>query len=301
MFRPSSPSPHRSALLPRILCIAVASSAVYVSHESDARPFGKRKVGWSSSSSTKAKQQRSERKRIGLFSRAKPSQSTAATARRSTPRPPIALGETEIRRAVRIPVAQRSTRQAAPQRSQPRASTSRYARNGSEKPSLLRRILGNPVGSQPAPRTTTRTLRGSKVPAGWVNKVQRGPKIDHGLLARGSRSGRRVVVNIAQQRAYLYVDGKVAVDTPVSTARSGKYTPRGSFRVGERVARGKISTIYHVSIPYWMRLGGSAYGMHAGYLPGYPASAGCIRMPLTAAQAIYNATAHGTSVRIVGG
>ena len=110
-----------------------------------------------------------------------------------------------------------------------------------------------------------------------------------------------MVVNIAKQRAYLYVDGKVAVDTPVSTARRGKYTPRGNFSVGERVARGKISNIYNVSMPYWMRLGSSPYGMHAGYLPGYPASAGCVRMPFPAAQAIFQATGPGTRVTIVGG
>ena len=67
-------------------------------------------------------------------------------------------------------------------------------------------------------------------------------------------------------------------------------------RRGLRV--GFISTIYDVSMPYWMRLGSSPYGMHAGYLPGYPASAGCIRMPYAAAQAIYKATSYSTRVQI---
>lgn len=94
------------------------------------------------------------------------------------------------------------------------------------------------------------------------------------------------------------MNGKVAITSPVSTARPGKYTPRGTFTVTERVPAGKVSTIYGVQMPYWIRLGGSAYGMHAGYLPGYPASAGCIRLPSEGAQAIFSHTRSGTRVSI---
>ncbi|MFT4548853.1 MAG: lipoprotein-anchoring transpeptidase ErfK/SrfK [Pseudoalteromonas tetraodonis] len=140
-------------------------------------------------------------------------------------------------------------------------------------------------------------------PSGPVapNSVQAPPKYNSSLLAQAKSRGGNVVVNIAQQRARLYVGGQVALDTPISTARSGKYTPRGSFSLGQRVRQGKISTIYNVEMPYWMRLGESAYGMHAGYLPGYPASAGCIRMPYQAAQKMYDATGYGTRVSITGG
>ena len=66
----------------------------------------------------------------------------------------------------------------------------------------------------------------------------------------------------------------------------------------DRVRSGKISTIYHVSMPYWMRLSSTSYGVHAGYLPGYPASAGCIRLPSSAARMIYDNTRSGTRVNI---
>jgi lipoprotein-anchoring transpeptidase ErfK/SrfK len=130
--------------------------------------------------------------------------------------------------------------------------------------------------------------------------VQAPLKFDQALIDQAKSLGSRVVVNIEQQRAYVYVGDQVAVDTPVSTARSGKMTPRGTFGVGERVREGKISTIYHVGMPYWMRLGSTPYGMHAGYLPGYPASAGCIRMPYEAAQKVYECTSYGTRVKVVG-
>lgn len=94
------------------------------------------------------------------------------------------------------------------------------------------------------------------------------------------------------------MNGKIAVDTPVSTARPGKWTPRGSFSMSQRVRTGKVSTIYGVEMPYWMRLSGSVYGVHAGHLPGYPASAGCIRLPVSAAQVIYDNTTYGTRVNI---
>ncbi len=123
--------------------------------------------------------------------------------------------------------------------------------------------------------------------------------IDHSALAASSKSSNRVVVDISQQKAFLITgSGKIAVESPVSTARTGKYTPRGTFYVTERVPVGKISTIYNVGMPYWMRLNSSVFGMHAGYLPGYPASAGCIRLPSEAAQAIYNHTKSGTTVSI---
>tara|TARA_R110002096_G_scaffold147671_33_gene307965 strand:- start:2217 stop:2915 length:699 start_codon:yes stop_codon:yes gene_type:complete len=117
-------------------------------------------------------------------------------------------------------------------------------------------------------------------------------------LNRSTRSNTRVVIDISRQRAYLLVNGEIAVRTPISSARPGKYTPRGTFTMSERVRSGKVSNIYHVGMPYWMRLGSSAYGVHAGHLPGYPASAGCVRLPYSAAQLIYDNTRSGTKVSI---
>lgn len=125
-----------------------------------------------------------------------------------------------------------------------------------------------------------------------------GARVNPSVLAGSTGRNTRLVIDIADQRGYLLVDGKIAIDTPVSTARPGKWTPRGSFRVTERVRTGKVSTIYGVEMPYWMRLDGSVYGVHAGHLPGYPASAGCIRLPSSAAQLIYDNTSHGTRVNV---
>lgn len=123
-------------------------------------------------------------------------------------------------------------------------------------------------------------------------------KVHSSVLARSTRANTRIVVDVSRQKAFLLVGGDIAIETPVSTARPGKYTPRGSFHISERVRIGKISTIYGVAMPCWMRLSGTVFGVHAGYLPGYPASAGCVRLPADAAALIFENTRSGTPVSI---
>ncbi len=134
--------------------------------------------------------------------------------------------------------------------------------------------------------------------SGWMD-VHRDAYINHDLLAARKDGKKKVVVDISKQRAYLLIDGTVAIDTAVSTARTGKYTPRGEFKITERVKSGKTSTIYGCSLPYWQRLGDSPVGMHIGDLPGYPASAGCIRLPESVAPVFFENTASGVTVQIV--
>ena len=107
-----------------------------------------------------------------------------------------------------------------------------------------------------------------------------------------------VVVSIRNQTAWLLDDRHVLVASPVSTARRGMHTPTGDFEVSEKDTR-HISTIYHVSMPYYMRLSGEPFGMHAGYLPGYPASHGCVRMPQDKAAMFFKTVHIGTPVRII--
>ena len=128
--------------------------------------------------------------------------------------------------------------------------------------------------------------------------VHRDARINQRLLSQGTSANSRIVVDVAKQRAYLIVNNQVAIDTAVSTARSGKYTPRGTFKITQRVEQGKTSTIYGCALPYWMRLDQSAIGMHVGDLPGYPASAGCIRLPHSVAPLMFQNTQSGTTVQV---
>lgn len=153
------------------------------------------------------------------------------------------------------------------------------------------------VSKQSAVRRTKAPVR-TPQQSGWQD-VHRDAYVNHDLLAARKDGQRKVVIDISKQRAYLLVDGKVAIDTAVSTARSGKYTPRGEFKITERVRSGKISTIYGCALPYWQRLDQSAIGLHVGDLPGYPASAGCIRLPESVAPILFENTANGVTVQVV--
>lgn len=131
-----------------------------------------------------------------------------------------------------------------------------------------------------------------------VNGAQRPATIHHGVLANGAGGSSQVIIDLSAQRGYLLINGKIAIDTPVSTAAAGMVTPTGTYTITEKVRSGKMSTIYHCLMPNWMRLGGTSYGMHTGFLPGYPASHGCVRLPGHVAPYIFDHTRYGTRVAI---
>jgi len=133
---------------------------------------------------------------------------------------------------------------------------------------------------------------------GWQD-VHNDAYINHDLLAAFKGADKRIIVDIGSQRAYLIVNNTVAIDTAISTARSGKETPRGTFKITQRVESGKTSTIYGCSLPYWQRLDQSAVGLHVGDLPGYAASAGCIRLPHSVAPILFANTSSGVTVQVV--
>ncbi|MFT5468947.1 MAG: lipoprotein-anchoring transpeptidase ErfK/SrfK [Verrucomicrobiales bacterium] len=152
-------------------------------------------------------------------------------------------------------------------------------------------------GRKAVRKTRARVVRSE---GGWVD-THNDALIDRSYLqsTAGKDAKRRVVVDIENQRAYLIINGRIAIDTPVSTARSDKFTPRGEFKITERIRTGKISTLYGCELPYWMRLDSSAIGMHIGDLPGKPASAGCIRLPFSIAPFMFDNTGSGTVVEVV--
>jgi lipoprotein-anchoring transpeptidase ErfK/SrfK len=107
-----------------------------------------------------------------------------------------------------------------------------------------------------------------------------------------------IIINLAAQRLYFYQDSKVVFVTKLSTGRKGLPTPRGSYQITEKDVC-HTSSIYHVSMPYFMRLDGEAFGIHYGYNPGHPASHGCVRVgSMAEARTLFRLTPAGTSVII---
>jgi len=108
-----------------------------------------------------------------------------------------------------------------------------------------------------------------------------------------------IVVSIKSQRLYAHRNGiKVAVST-VSTGKKGHETPTGVFTVLEK-DKDHVSNIYDAEMPFMNRLTWSGIALHAGQLPGYPASHGCVRLPFKFAELLYGITKVGTPVVIAG-
>jgi lipoprotein-anchoring transpeptidase ErfK/SrfK len=179
-----------------------------------------------------------------------------------------------------------------------------------DRGSFLKRLFGGEEKESAAAPTTANksTAQNKSAPSAKVAakpapvvklKPQSPPKQNDELLAQAKEGNVRVVVDIDRQRAYLLVDGKIALETPVSTAKKGSWTPRGSFTITQKVRQGKMSTIYHCPLPYWMRLGETPIGMHIGDIPGYPASHGCVRLPAAIAPVMFDHLFKGTTVQIV--
>ena len=134
-----------------------------------------------------------------------------------------------------------------------------------------------------------------------------------------------IKIKISEQKAYFYKGGKLVGISQLSTGREGTGTPTGTYKIVQK-DKEHVSNLYgdyvddagnvvvpNVAVnkdpkppgtkfkgapmPYFMRIVGGV-GMHAGYLPGYPASHGCIRMPEFMAENFFNAVSTGTPVTI---
>jgi hypothetical protein len=105
-----------------------------------------------------------------------------------------------------------------------------------------------------------------------------------------------VVVSLPQQRAYVYRNGVLIGRSTVSSGREGKETPTGVFTVLQK-RRVHESNIYKgAQMPNMQRLTWSGIALHAGKLPGHPASAGCVRLPLEFSRLLFDVTKTGTTV-----
>lgn len=137
----------------------------------------------------------------------------------------------------------------------------------------------------------------------------------------------RLVINLSEQRVQYYKGGQLVGVSPISSGREGRDTLNGKFSVIEKdlnhrsslygsyvdssgdIVVGDVDSrsdprppgtkFVGASMRYFMRIVGGI-GMHEGYLPGYPASHGCIRLPTKMAAIFYRETPHGTPVQIIG-
>ncbi len=134
-----------------------------------------------------------------------------------------------------------------------------------------------------------------------------------------------IKISLGEQKAFFYKGGQLVGISQLSTGREGMGTTTGSFKIiqkdqnhvssqyGDYVDAGDNVVVANVDVgkdpkppgthfkgapmPYFMRIVGGT-GMHAGYLPGYPASHGCIRMPEFMAENFFRSVSVGTPVTV---
>ena len=134
-----------------------------------------------------------------------------------------------------------------------------------------------------------------------------------------------VVIDLSDQKAYFFKGGTLAGVSALSTGDEGHATTTGRFKITEKdkwhrsnlygdfvdgagnvvvrdVTAGKDvpppgTRFLGSKMTHFMRFNGGA-GMHEGYLPGYAASHGCVRMPAKMAEIFYNNVSIGTPVTV---
>ena len=147
-----------------------------------------------------------------------------------------------------------------------------------------------------------------------------------GLATKAAAQQTAVVINLTEQAAYLFEDGRLAFVSPIASGKEGWGTPTGSFRIiskdlnhqsgnfglvidayGRIVNPNAVPGSYvppgcryiPAPMPYFMEFR-KYVGMHGGFLPGYPASHGCVRMPKDLAAEFFARVRIGTPVKVIG-
>jgi lipoprotein-anchoring transpeptidase ErfK/SrfK len=170
-------------------------------------------------------------------------------------------------------------------------------------------LLGGCVTKPPPPPPPPPPAKSGPPPYTWNDNGAKGPS--------------RIVVDVSQQRAYFYRGATCVGETRCSTGKTGFETVCGTYQVtqknkdhvsnlygnfvngsGEIVKRDvdmskmKVPdgcTFQGAKMPFFLRFT-SGYGLHAGRVPDYPASHGCVRLPRTMAQRFFENSTVGTPV-----
>ena len=110
-----------------------------------------------------------------------------------------------------------------------------------------------------------------------------------------------VYVDLSRQRATVYRNGVRIGVTTISSGKDGYETPTGVFTILEKDRDHRSRTYDDAPMPFQQRLTWMGVALHAGNLPGFPASHGCVRLPLEFAKKLFEVTPMGGTVVIAGG
>lgn len=151
------------------------------------------------------------------------------------------------------------------------------------------------------------------------------PTVKKNYWLEGVTGKPSITIDLTEQRAYFYRDEKVQGESSISSGKKGFETPPGTYKVIQK-DKDHISNLYGdyvdtegkvvqanvdatkdpvpegavfqgAKMPYFLRFR-DGYGMHAGYVPRYRASHGCVRMPSAMAEHFFDAAELGTPVTV---
>jgi len=110
----------------------------------------------------------------------------------------------------------------------------------------------------------------------------------------------KVVIDLLTQRFYVYRGEKLVGVSTISSGKKGKETPLGFWKVFRKQVKGFSRKYDNAPMPFMQMYDEKGIAFHAGANPGYPASHGCVRLPLKFAERLYGMTKIGTEVIVEG-
>jgi lipoprotein-anchoring transpeptidase ErfK/SrfK len=151
----------------------------------------------------------------------------------------------------------------------------------------------DPGFSQPGPPVAQRRQQA---------RHRQGKKLETSLKQAAKPQGPLIIaISIQKQRLKIYDAAGFFAETPISSGMSGHPTPMGVFSVIQKQKLHHSNIYSGAPMPYMQRITWSGIAIHAGVLPGYPASHGCIRMPMAFAVKMWNWTKMGARVVVTPG
>lgn len=148
-----------------------------------------------------------------------------------------------------------------------------------------------------------RAARPQPEPLAAVPKPQAPPPpamIEPPAVQSALQSGTLIVISKKTQQMFVFQDGALWGTSRISTGKRHHATPSGVFPIIEK-QRFHRSNIYSgAPMPFMQRLTWEGIALHAGYVPGYPASHGCVRVPAEFARALYKLTRASATTVVIG-
>ena len=114
------------------------------------------------------------------------------------------------------------------------------------------------------------------------------------------QSGTLIVISKPSQHMYVFSDGQLWASTPISTGKKRHATPSGVFPILQKQRYHRSNIYSGAPMPYMQRLTWEGIALHSGWVPGYPASHGCVRLPPAFAQSLFKLTNTSATSVVIG-